>query len=210
MRNFILYIFLFTAVFTYSEEAVFLDVPYFGQGVEWPWGDEPYGYQSPDWVKISLNGCGLASAAMVTAYYGSELDPLQMNQWLGDNDGYGPGYWRGMSIGNTNMFFSALRFLPEIDSVEYYNYASKPADIELIKQSIREGHPVVVTVIYEEVYGHFVVVYGFEGDVLHILDPIDKKAQTINYHYTALDDERGSGPAKNITGALILKGNPPG
>ena len=208
MKRKFLLIFLFPLMLQ-AEEAVFLDVPYFGQGVEWPWGDEPYGYKSPAWVKISLNGCALASAAMVTAYYGVDMDPLELNQWLGEHDGYGQGYWRGIDIGYTNMHFSALSQLPEIESVTYYNYADRPADIEMIKQNIREGHPVLVTVIYEEVYGHFVVVYGFDGDILYLLDPIDKKALTVNFHYTYLDDARGSGPAKNIIGAVVIKGTRP-
>jgi len=192
-----------------SAEAVWLDVPYFGQGLEWSWGGNTYGSESPHWVRINLNGCALASCAMVMAYYGVDTDPGRLNTWLGEHDGYAPGYWNGRSIGNTNLIFATLRKLPEISGFDYYNYNDSPADIEMIKENIRQGNPVIVTVIYEKIYGHNVVVYGFDDDVLYILDPIDKKAHTINYDYDVYDDENGSGPERNILAAVVYYGEAP-
>lgn len=192
-----------------SNEAIWLDVPYFGQGSEWPWGEATYGSESPHWVRINLNGCALTSVAMVMAYFGLDTDPLSLNQWLGENEGFAPGYWNGRSIGNTNLIFAALRKLPEIEDFDYYNFGDEPADIEMIKQHIREGRPVIATVMYEEIFGHCVVIYGFDGDILYILDPIDKKAHTINYDYDVYNDQYGSGPARNILAAVIYYGDPP-
>lgn len=188
------------------EEAVWLDVPYFGQGLEWPWGGDTYGENSPHWVRINLNGCALTSSAMVMAYFGVETDPGSLNLWLAENEGYSPGYWKGQSIGNTNLIYGALKKLPQITGMDYYNFNDKKADIEMIKEKIRQGYPVIATVMYERIYGHNVVIYGFEDDVLYILDPIDKKAHTINYDYDVYNDEFGSGPERNILSAIIFYG----
>jgi hypothetical protein len=211
LKKLMLMIFCISSVMLFAqEEAVWLDVPYFGQGLEWPWGGDTYGEDSPEWVRINLNGCSLASSAMVMAYYGLDTDPGQLNHWLAENNGYAPGWWNGQSIGNTNLIFGAMKQLDLISDMEYKNYGSEPADIELIKEHIRQGHPVIATVMYEKIYGHCVVIYGFEGDELYILDPIDKKAHSINRDYNVYQDEHGSGPARNILSTVVFFGTPPG
>lgn len=187
-----------------EQDKHFLDVPYFGQGLEWPWGGD---YQGDSQVLIAYNGCAMVATAMVMNYHGVDIDPRRFNKLLLENDGYSIGYYKGKSLGHVNIKFDApQRMFEEISGYSDYNWNTKPADIELIKAEIRRGNPVIVTVLYEEVYRHMVVVYGYEGDILYILDPIEPDLHTINFDYNVLDDEKGGGPARNIFGAIVYYG----
>jgi len=73
----------------YFFHRVELAVPSFRQGDE-RWRSDPLG---PTRNTLGAEGCAVASAAMVLASYGFDVDPQRLNRFLTEHGGYTPQGW---------------------------------------------------------------------------------------------------------------------
>lgn len=131
------------------------DVPHFAQN-DPRWADEPLGF-TPS--KLGEEGCAVASAAMVLASYGADLDPGRLNAHLRGNGGYterGWLYWE-----------KAADYPPGLAKHAYEDDAS----LFLIDWNLLRGNPVIVRLRYPGGTTHFVVVVGKSGYEYLIRDP---------------------------------------
>jgi Peptidase_C39 like family len=131
------------------------DVPHFAQNdPRWSWeklGNTP--------GTLGEEGCAVASAAMVLASYGADLDPGRLNAHLRDNGGFtdrGWLYWE-----------KACTYPPEVAEHIYEDDASH----FLIDWNLLRGNPVIVRLRYPGGITHFVVIVGKSGYEYLIRDP---------------------------------------
>jgi Peptidase_C39 like family len=128
--------------------------------------------QDPKWGAQSLagtpstmggEGCAVASAAMVLASYGVDVDPGRLNDFLIKTPGgYTPEGW--IYWEKAAEFSSALRdrLLP--------HYENRPSFF-LIDWNLIEHNPVIIRLRYPSGTTHFVVICGKEGYDYLIRDP---------------------------------------
>lgn len=131
------------------------DVPHFAQNDE-RWSMDKLG-GTPG--TLGGEGCAVASAAMVLASYGADLDPGRLNAHLRDNGGFtdrGWLYWE-----------KACAYPPQIAEHVYEDDASH----FLIDWNLLCGNPVIVRLRYPSGVTHFVVVVGKCGYEYLIRDP---------------------------------------
>ncbi len=128
-----------------------LDVPYFNQN-EYA---DALGYCN---VTIRTHGCAVTSAAMVLNYYGMDVNPRSLNNWLKSNNGYADGCLIIWS--RATAYSSDIRL-----SFNVYGF-----DREFVKGHINQGHPVIIYV-YRPGVDHFVVINGYDDNDFYILDP---------------------------------------
>jgi hypothetical protein len=135
-----------------------LRVPRFAQA-DPKWGDAPLG---PSDSSLGTEGCAVSSAAMVLAYYGVDVDPGRLNEYLTTHAGYtdqGWLYWE-----------KAADFAP---GVARHAYEDLPS-YELIDSNIQHGNPVIVRIHLSSGATHFVVIAGKEGFDYLIQDPASR------------------------------------
>ncbi len=80
-----------------EDATISIDVTEFSQR-DGDWGSEPYDHMNPDLIYSSGNyeakgtignwGCALTCCAMVLNYFSIDTNPLKLNTWLIENDGY--------------------------------------------------------------------------------------------------------------------------
>ncbi|MFZ9932764.1 MAG: C39 family peptidase [Chthoniobacterales bacterium] len=131
------------------------DVPHFAQNDK-RWSRDKLG-KTPG--TLGEEGCAVASAAMVLASYGADLDPGRLNAHLRDNGGYterGWLYWE-----------KASAYPPAVAEHVYEDDASH----FLIDWNLLRGNPVIVRLRYPGGITHFVVVVGKSGYEYLIRDP---------------------------------------
>ncbi|MFZ4484288.1 MAG: C39 family peptidase [Chthoniobacterales bacterium] len=131
------------------------DVPHFAQG-DPRWADDPLG---PTTNSLGSEGCAVASASMVLASYGTDLDPGRLNTFLQTNAGYtdrGWLYWE-----------KAAEYPPVVARHAYEDEAS----YFLIDGNLLRGNPVIVRLRYPSGITHFVVIVGKHGYEYLIRDP---------------------------------------
>ena len=131
------------------------DVPHFAQDDE-RWSRDKLG-DTPG--TLGEEGCAVASAAMVLASYGADLDPGRLNAHLRDNEGYterGWIYWE-----------KASTYPPPVAQHVYEDDASH----FLMDWNLLRGNPVIVRLRYPNGITHFVVVVGKSGYEYLIRDP---------------------------------------
>jgi hypothetical protein len=136
---------------------VALSVPSFRQGDE-KWSDDPLG-GVPDNGTIGGEGCAVAAAAMVFKFYGIDVDPQQLNWYLGVVGGYTERGWL--------YWDRAAWFAP--DRVRHI-YEDLPS-YALIDSNLAHGNPVIVRVRLGSGVTHFVVIAGKDGFDYLIQDP---------------------------------------
>jgi hypothetical protein len=132
-----------------------LPVPRFAQS-DARWGDDPLGLTSSS---LGAEGCAVCSAAMVLSYYGVDVDPGRLNEFLSENDGYteqGWLYWEKAAAFQPGVARHAYEDLPS-----YY----------LMDRNLLEGNPVIVRLHLPSGITHFVVVVGKRGFDYLIQDP---------------------------------------
>lgn len=135
--------------------AVLNDVPHFAQD-DPRWTNDKLG---PTPGTLGQEGCAVASAAMVLASYGAQLDPGRLNSYLRDNGGFtGQGwlYWE-----------KASAYPPAVAEHVYEDDASH----FLIDWNLLHGNPVIVRLRYPNGITHFVVIVGKSGFEYLIRDP---------------------------------------
>lgn len=135
--------------------AVLNDVPHFAQN-DRSWGKDKLG-NTPG--TLGAEGCAVASAAMVLASYGADLDPGRLNAHLRDHAGYterGWLYWE-----------KASAYPPAVAEHVYEDDAS----YFLIDWNLLRGNPVIVRLRYPDGITHFVVIVGKSGFEYLVRDP---------------------------------------
>lgn len=131
------------------------DVPHFAQG-DPRWGAQRLG-STPG--SLAAEGCAVASAAMVMASYGADLDPGRLNSFLRTNGGFtdrGWLYWE-----------KAAAWEPVVARHVYEDDASH----FLIDWNLLRGNPVIVRLRYPSGITHFVVIVGKRGYEYLVRDP---------------------------------------
>ena len=139
----------------YFPRTVLHDVPHFAQADK-RWAADRLG---PTPGSLGAEGCAVASAAMVLASYGSDLDPGRLNKFLQKNEGYterGWLYWE-----------KASQYPPVVAEHVYEDDASH----FLIDWNLLRGNPVIVRLRYPDGITHFVVIVGKQGYEYLIRDP---------------------------------------
>ncbi len=131
------------------------DVPQFFQN-DTRWGRDPLG---PTTSTLGAEGCAVASAAMVLASYGADLDPGRLNTFIQSIDGYTPQGW---------LYWEAAAAYPP--AVARHVYEDDPSHY-LIDRNLLLGNPVIVRVRYPSGVTHFVVIVGKRGYDYLIRDP---------------------------------------
>ena len=132
-----------------------LAVPHFAQGDE-RWGNDSLaGTQGT----MAAEGCAVSSAAMVLSFYGFDLDPGQLNQFLITHDGFTPEGWL--------RWEKAADFVPGKAKKAYEDLPS----FFLIDSNLLQGNPVIIRLRLPGGVTHFVVIVGKRGFHYLIQDP---------------------------------------
>ncbi len=131
----------------YFFHRVELPVPSFRQADE-RWRQDLLG---PTPGTIGAEGCAVASAAMVLASYGCEVDPQRLNRFLNAHGGYTPQGWL--------YWETAAEYPPGRVRKAYEDQPS----YALIDDNIARGNPVIVRLRLPWGTTHFVVIAGKQG-----------------------------------------------
>ena len=134
---------------------IVIGVPQFHQGDE-RWRSDYLG-NTPG--TLGAEGCAVASAAMVLAHYGVDVDPPRLNRFLKENNGYEGNAWL--------RWESAAEFTPGLVEKAYENLPSHA----LIDWNLLHGNPVIVRIRRPDGITHFVVIVGKRGFDYLIRDP---------------------------------------
>lgn len=132
-----------------------IEVPQFFQG-DPRWAGDPLG---PTTSTLGAEGCAVASAAMVLASYGADVDPGRLNRFVQAIDGFTPQGWL--------YWEAAAEYPPGLARHVYEDDAS----FALIDRNLMKGNPVIVRVRYPSGVTHFVVIVGKRGFDYLVRDP---------------------------------------
>lgn len=139
----------------YFPYRVTLAVPRFAQSDE-RWGSDSLA-GTP--ATMAQEGCAVSSAAMVLSFYGLQLDPGQLNQFLIAHDGYTAEGWL--------RWEKAADFVPGKAKHVYEDLPS----FFLIDSNLVRGNPVIIRLRLPGGVTHFVVIVGKRGFHYLIQDP---------------------------------------
>ena len=124
----------------------------------------------PRWGKLPLAagqqgdtlgsaGCALTSLAMIMLYYGIDTEPVTLNKYLNNHDGYTPEGWLKWEV--------AAEMAPDKFRFAYEDVAT----FKLIDANLKKQNPVIVRVRFPSSLTHFVVICGKRGHDYLIRDP---------------------------------------
>ena len=123
------------------------------------WKDHPLGTRST----IGANGCLMTCASMVCNYFGHASNPLQLNQWLTDNEGY--------LDGNLFLWAAIERLYPDM---RFDGFVYNPT-AQQIKAVILAGVLPIMHVDFDDstplIEMHWVLGIGVTGSDILIADP---------------------------------------
>jgi len=139
----------------YFPQELIIDVPQFFQN-DPRWANDPLG---PTDGTLGAEGCAVASAAMVLASYGADLDPGRLNQFVHESGGFTPQGW---------LYWEAACAFPPV--VADHVYEDLPSHY-LIDKNLIAGNPVIVRLRYPSGITHFVVIVGKRGFDYLVRDP---------------------------------------
>jgi hypothetical protein len=139
----------------YFPTTVLNDVPHFAQA-DRRWGQNRLAGGS---TTLGAEGCAVASAAMVLASYGAEVDPGTLNQFLRGNGGFTRQGW---------LYWEKAAEFPDASAEHIYE---ADASHFLIDWNLLRGNPVIVRLRYPNGITHFVVIVGKQGYEYLIRDP---------------------------------------
>ena len=132
-----------------------LKVPSFRQADD-RWRNDKLG-NTP--ASLAAEGCAVASAAMVLASYGADIDPGRLNKLVTDADGYeGAGWLKWEAAAEVT------------GNIAKKIYEADPS-YRLIDENLARGNPVIVRLRTQGGITHFVVIAGKEGYDYLIRDP---------------------------------------
>ena len=112
------------------------------------WGKEPLG---PSDDTLGSAGCAVTSTAMVLSSYGIDTDPLRLNEFLTEKEGYTPQGW---------IYWEKAADLAS--DVVRHVYEDLPS-YRLIDSNLMRGNPVIVRLRQPSGMTHFVVIAGKDG-----------------------------------------------
>lgn len=193
-------IFTFSILNAESLPHTYFEVPYYQQGGEAPWADDKLGNKSE--LTIRTHGCALTAISMVLSYQLWEIEPGVMNRWLAANGGFVDA-WNGNDyLGEVSLFWPALYKFN--DSIRYHreDWHSSEADLDIIKDFLDQGIPVIAEVLYRGA-PHYVVLCGYNGDNFIMNDPEQPEWKWFDSHYN-INDQYGSGARRNIYGIRVF------
>jgi hypothetical protein len=139
----------------YFPRTVLHDVPHFAQA-DRRWASDPLG---PTRGSLGAEGCAVASAAMVLASYGSDLDPGRLNKFLQKNGGFTERGW---------LYWEKASEYPPVLAEHVYE---DDASHFLIDWNLLRGNPVIVRLRFPDGITHFVVIVGKQGYEYLVRDP---------------------------------------
>lgn len=139
----------------YFPRETVIEVPQFFQ-YDPRWAEDPLG---PSTDTLGSAGCAVASAAMVLASYGADLDPGRLNKFVHESGGYTPEGW---------LYWEAAAAYPPI--VADHVYEDLPS-YQLIDSNLLTGNPVIVRLRYKSGITHFVAIVGKRGFDYLVRDP---------------------------------------
>lgn len=143
-----------------SDEDVLLDVPFFSQ-LNQEWKDQKLGEST---LTIGGSGCALTSAAMVSKFFGWDIDPLRLDAALTEIGGI-------PSSGNLNWA------KVEEASGGYVEWRGKMENQKWSNidyyLSMDDPCPCIINVYCKGVPLHYVVIRGKVGTEYHFWDPAD-------------------------------------
>ena len=139
----------------YFPRTVLHDVPAFAQA-DPVWAHDRLG---PTRGSLGAEGCAVASAAMVLASYGADLDPGRLNKFLQGNEGFTERGW---------LYWEKASEYPPVLAEHFYE---DDASHFLIDWNLLRGNPVIVRLRYPNGITHFVVIVGKQGYEYLIRDP---------------------------------------
>lgn len=109
--------------------------------------------------RLGAEGCAVSSASMALGFYGMNVDPKRLNQFLSEHHGYeGKGWLR---------WESAAEYTPGLVQKAYEDLPS----YGLIDWNLLHGNPVIVRIRRADGITHFVVLVGKRGFDYLIRDP---------------------------------------
>jgi hypothetical protein len=147
----------------YFVSRIMLSVPRFAQS-DPRWGDNSLGSTESS---LGAEGCAVSSAAMVLSYYGIDIDPGRLNEFLSIHEGYTPQGWL--------YWEKAADFSP---GVARHAYEDLPS-YYLIDSNLLRGNPVIVRIHLSNGITHFVVIAGKQGMDYLIQDPASRGASGV-------------------------------
>jgi hypothetical protein len=155
----------------YFFKRVELPVKLFRQG-DPRWNKDPLAYGG-NGDTLGSAGCALTSTAMVLLYYGVDIEPKTLNQWLLKHDGFTPEGWLKWEVAAE---YDRTRSKFVYEDVPKY---------KLIDDNLKAGNPVIVRIRYpdkptgEKGITHFVVICGKDGHDYLVRDPGSGSAKGI-------------------------------
>jgi hypothetical protein len=147
----------------YFPRTVLHDVPHFAQA-DRRWANDRLG---PTRGSLGAEGCAVASAAMVLASYGADLDPGRLNKFLQQNGGFTARGW---------LYWEKASEYPPV--VAEHAYEDDPSHF-LIDWNLWRGNPVIVRLRFPDGITHFVVIVGKQGHEYLVRDPGPRHADGI-------------------------------
>lgn len=138
-------------------------------------------------------GCKLTTHAIIAKACGKEIDPIELNKIYIARSIYAEG---------KNLADDALtRVFPDIILQQSIDYTNSPADLNLIKELLKDQtNWVVLKIKIEPPFNtHFVLCTGVNG-IVTIANPITKKQEDFAQLY--------GDPVTNITKVTVYKGMP--
>jgi hypothetical protein len=132
---------------------------------------EPFFQDDPRWNQEQLGtsndtigsaGCALSAVAMVLRFYGVDVDPKKLNDYLIEHNGYEREAWIKWEV--------AATFPPNKAIHRYEDYPS----YGLIDWNLLWGNPVIIRIHRVTGKTHFLLLVGKQGFDYLTLDPAEK------------------------------------
>lgn len=166
-----------------SAASLAIDVPYYGQTLDWPWGGD---FMGDSRALLADNGCVISCAAMCLSYFGIDTDPGRLNRDLCAASLYAPMTFRGEKLGRMGFSYESVpRLYPEIRGLKMRGKVKAAADVESVKEELRAGRPLIATVLFRGSYNHAIVIRGYRDGEFLVHDPMNAENKTLSQYNAA-------------------------
>lgn len=180
---------------------VSLDVLYYGQTMDYPWGGDFIGGSR---ALLADNGCIITCLAMVLRYYGQDLDPRATDRGLLLAGAYDDFSQAGERLGKMSFRYElAAKAFPALGRLRMRGKLRTQADVEELKSELRQGRPIIATVRLMGSYNHAVLLYGFrDGDFL-VHDPMDEQNTSLSRYASNSGNPPGTRGLDCVIGTAV-------